>query len=948
MKKLCLMLSVVLLISCFATPYIFAEEVEEISALTLEETLLSEDVVEDNKAEEIAEDEGNIDEINEEANTEVVEETEIEAAAVTETTIVYDGSNTPTPSTDFSKYNKTTLSGLSFDMNDNGVQKATGDVAYHVYGTSSVDDNGYWKFAFNKTLSGEENFIKQGNYFYSADLYFPSTEDSNVKSEFIVSIGSGVDKTIGTSKTMCIVFRAGEYKNSDSNFGNSGFVFYGLEKDRWHNVVIDFEFDGANLEYNVYIDGVLATEHYRYSKDKDMYKVNGGTIIPTAYASKVSSWYFLSRSTLKFVTGEKHNFYFDNVIYKNTAYTPANIPTIESAVDGVVTVDEGKSAADIAALTTNASKTEVYRYNSTSKTYTFVTDAVATGDIVKLVSLGGAYNYYQVSVNAAAPVPPAVNLPVVEGSVLVKDFDFELNTYDADIKISAPVYKKGDTILDGNIAANDVINVSLSGTNEGSSKELYLVSALYDENNTMLYAGYDFKDETGDFELLASLKSPLDLTKGNYNIKTFLWDSVDASYIYTDNFDISKNGGVNFASYGWNLTDYSYISPKDKFTGRNALEIVSGTNSDKFISQEVELDKNDIYKVVFASKGDAGFMYDVMDNDFASSLAGGAKTFQGNEDWDLSSVVFESKDNNKVNLVFKQGNGTSKAFVDNVVITKSLISNGNFESGKSGFTFDKDNDINAENALDGTNAGYIKSGKVIQDISLIAGYDYKLVFYSKGAKVTAKILDESDIEVAKKEFDESISYRYNALTFKAPVGKKEFTVEFLADSDAYIDCVSLEKKPLNLIENAEFKYGITDLWSVSDKTRGNLSAVKEGDEYVAKFSNRTANWVRLEHNISDAINQAGSGKYKLSFDIKYVNEADSNSKLELYLFYTNDGKIYNSYANITDEWTTIEQEYDITDEMVFSDEKGNISLGTGTGVTADFMIKNIKLVKVNE
>ena len=84
MKKLCLMLSVVLLISCFATPYIFAEEVEEISALTLEETLLSEDVLEDNKAEEIAEVEGNIDEINEEANTEVVEETEIEAAAVTE------------------------------------------------------------------------------------------------------------------------------------------------------------------------------------------------------------------------------------------------------------------------------------------------------------------------------------------------------------------------------------------------------------------------------------------------------------------------------------------------------------------------------------------------------------------------------------------------------------------------------------------------------------------------------------------------------------------------------------------------------------------------------------------------------------------------------------------------------------------------------------------------
>ncbi|MBE7038785.1 MAG: hypothetical protein E7404_07790 [Ruminococcaceae bacterium] len=945
MKKLCLMLASILVISSMQFSFVFAQEVI-LDETNIDATINSAIAVEENDSEENnSENEINI----EVENIEEVEDEVVESSAVTPTTYSYDGTTSPSTTTNFAKYNTSTSSGLTQDDNTSGPQNTATDKVYHVYGTSSVGDNGYWKFAFNKSLAKDTNFIKNNNYSFMTDLYFPTTTDATTKSEFIVSIGSGVDKSIGSSKTMNIVFRAGEYKESDSNFGNSGFVFYGLEKDRWHNVAIDFAFDGKNLTYKVYVDGILKGEHYRYSSTNGMYKVESDTIVPTAYASAVSSWYFLSRATLKFVNGEKHNFYFDNVIYKNSAYTPALVPKIESAVDGVLSIDEGKTVSDVASLATNAEKTEVYRYNTTTKTYTQVNDLVATGDVIKLVSLGGAYSYYQISVNAASPILPSDPVVNVEGTVSITDSDFEIKTLDDDIRIDVPEYKIGTNILSGNINKNDVITMTISGTNSGSKKSISAVSALYDENNTMLFAGYDVKEAEGDFNLSVELTSPLALEKGKYSIKTFIWDNADANYIYSDNFDTSKAGGMNFTSYGWNLTDYSNITSSDKYTGRTSLKIVSGTGSNDMISNEVAIEKNNIYKLVFAAKGEGGFEFDVMDTDLTSSLSGGAKTFDGNTEWDLSSLVFETKENEKVNLVFKTGNVASEAFIDSVAITNNLTSNGGFENGKTGYIFDENNDVIDTDVLSGTNAGYIKVGKIAQEMDLIAGYDYKLVFYSKGGKVTATILDETKAEIAEEEFAESTSYRYNVIKFKAPQGKDKFTVEFSATSDSYIDCVSLEKESANIIENAEFKYGIIDLWTVSNPGSSKLTAEKIDDgEYALKLANRPFNYTRVDHFISDGVNKNGTGKYKFSADVKF-SDKDATGTFQVYLMYKDASDAnqndYQKFDNITDEWTTIEKEFEITDDKLFTDSRGHVSIATGD--TSDFMIKNVKFVKVN-
>lgn len=961
MKKVCLIISIIWLVSSFVTPCIFAEELlnessKEVLITETEKISFLENEIDENVKEEIIYEKITGDDLKDEIVAMADEETEIETAAVTETSIIYDGTTNANERTTFAKYNgsATDVSGLDFYVNKEGPQNAADDVVYYVSGTSTVDDYNIYKYCFSKDLSKESNFVGVNAYSYSIDVYFPTLTDDNARSEIVVA--AGVNKSAPTA-----AFVVGAF-DTKRTYNNSTIVIDGLENDKWYNIAFDISYNGSKngenagsrLERNIYINGKLVNKYYKWDNSNKKWKENTTVPIASTSTSSYDTWNMLARPSLKFVNGEKHNFYFDNVIYKNTAYTPANIPTIESAVDGVVTVDEGKSATDIAALTTNANKTEVYRYNSTTKTYAIVADAVATGDIVKLVSLGGAYNYYQVSVNATTPVPPTPSvpsspIPTVESSVLVKDFDFELNTYDENIKISAPSYKKGDVVLEGNISANDVVNVTLAGTNSGSEKDLYLVSALYDDKNTMLCAEYDSVKMSGDFQLSVSIKSPENLAKGNYSIKTFLWDNVDANYIYTDNFDISKNGGVNFASYGWNLTDYSFISSEDKYTGKNALKIVSGTDSDKVISQEVELEKNDVYKLAFASKGDEGFMYDVMDNDFSSLLAGGAKTFAGNAEWDLSSIVFESKDNEKVNLVFKQGVADAKAFIDNVVITKSLMLNGGFESGKTGFVFDLYNDVKDENALDGTNAGYIESGKITQNINLVSGYDYKLVFYSKGAKVTAKILDDANNKVIKKEFDASAVYRYNSVNFKAPAGKTEFSVEFLADGEAYIDCVSLEKKPLNLIENADVKYGIFDLWSVSNKGTSELEAVKDGDEYALKLSGRPYNYTRLETFVNEGVAENGNGKYKFTADIKFANEGETGA-FEVYLMYKDslgeNKNDYKKFDNITDEWTAVDWEIDITNDKILTDKRGQISVATGN--TADIMIKNVKFVKVSE
>lgn len=409
------------------------------------------------------------------------------------------GDTNANASNTFAKYSDAS-SGLTSDVNVAGPLKMSGDVVYHVYGTSAVADTNWWRYAFGQAFTSNADFSNKNTYTYSTDLYFPTTADETTKSEVVICAGvSGKTEgsTSTTSKAMNLLFRTGEYAEGDDCYNNATAIFYGFEKDKWYNITVNTSFDGANLTLNIYVNGEQPAEHYRWTSSKGSYPVSGATVKPSAFTTPLKTWYFVARNTLKYVIGEKHDFYFDNVIYKAGAtYTGDTKATIESAVDGVVTVETDVTLDGIKALATSANAVEIYRANAQAATgYDAITENFATGDIVKLVTANGSYSYYTLNVEEGEEPPVEPENPFVIGD-LTSDLD----------------------VSDGSVSA------SIELTGDKADKDVTLVVCLY--------KGITFIEMKTDSVLTGddpkTLSASISVPEGeNYTAKAFVWDSLE-------------------------------------------------------------------------------------------------------------------------------------------------------------------------------------------------------------------------------------------------------------------------------------------------------------------------------------------------------------------------------------------------------------------------------------
>lgn len=392
------------------------------------------------------------------------------------------GDTTTSTVSSFAHYNNSS-SGLTYEYGISAPQKTESDTSYHVYGTSKIDDFNGYKYAFSKSVN-EQDFTDKTSYSFSTDVYFPTilNETELHRSEIVISSGAN-------NITPNVVFMAGAFDNTRV-FDGKTFVVENVGYDKWHNVVINMTFDGTTLNQNIYIDGNLVTEYYSVNSSGTWVKSTVMPISNTASVPLSSGYHMLARLTLNYVTGEIHDFYFDNVKYQASSFIPDQKAVIETALDGIVKVYEGTTADEILSLS-NAVACEIYRPDSNS--YTFVEDDFETGDIVKLVTQNGTYSYYTLA-------------------VMKKGFVIDSIVYPPD-----------------SISANDEITteVSLSGT--VTNKDVTIILCLY-KGITLIDMQTLIVPEDTDVSK-GYVAKPNSITvpneDGNYIAKVFVWNTFD-------------------------------------------------------------------------------------------------------------------------------------------------------------------------------------------------------------------------------------------------------------------------------------------------------------------------------------------------------------------------------------------------------------------------------------
>lgn len=517
------------------------------------------------------------------------------------------------------------------------------------------------------------------------------------------------------------------------------------------------------------------------------------------------------------------------------------------------------------------------------------------------------------------------------GAVNLPDQGFEVRVCGDGVSVGAPVYTTD----------NGKVNMSIEG-NSQDEKSITAVFAAYTKDNMLKSLTYDEKSVSGPFSLTASL----DAADGEDVVyKTFLTDNISAGFIYTDNFDTSLAGGMKFSQYGWNFSDGTAISSEDKHEGFSSLALFGGSAETSVVS-----DPNEIYKLSFYKKG-APVSYTVNGNEEQ-----GAE----NSEWDIAGTAFETGEDGKIDISFN-ANG-EKVFLDDITVNKNLVANPGFENGLDGYA-QKDGETVSENVLDGFNALSI-NGTVSQNLSVIGGKEYILVYYSKGGENTLCVKDGAGNILAEKTFAASEDYRYNYLEFYAP--DKDISFEISSDSGCIADELKLEKTDNNTVKNSALEYGITTLWEIHFGGKdAHLTAVEGVDgKNGVMVTGRTKDYVGIKQYIGDEINKYGTGSYKLSGYAKFPNGNGDNS-LAFSIYFRgvdSDSKTQKSYGptfkGLGNDWTYFERTLDIT--SFGKDEGGNditdaciVSPNSGfirayiPNPTDDFALCGLKLVKIS-
>lgn len=277
------------------------------------------------------------------------------------------------------------------------------------------------------------------------------------------------------------------------NIGTTTYMYFGFEKGKWNNITITCNKVDSNMVYTAYLNGIKITEFYDRNAKK--YETVSKTYDVTTNAKTASL------VTTSMVNGEFHKFYFDDlkqITSNNEAYTPDAPATIATAENGVVKVKTDVTLNGIKALATGANAVEVYRANSQTTTgYDAITENFATGDIVKLVTSNGSYNYYTLNVTATEEPEPEPENPFIIGD-LTSDLDV------SDGSVSATLELSGDT----------------------ADKDVTLVVCLY-KGITLVEMLTDTISNGDEVKNLSkSITVPTEA--GNYTAKAFVWDSLNS------------------------------------------------------------------------------------------------------------------------------------------------------------------------------------------------------------------------------------------------------------------------------------------------------------------------------------------------------------------------------------------------------------------------------------
>ncbi len=391
----------------------------------------------------------------------------------------------------FDRYS-TKKTGLTQTAASAAPQKVSGDVAHHVSGTSTVDDERIWacRYAASTITSAagsDANAQNRKHYIISFDLY--RTIDKPICLRYGFIKGNATEMHFGNIET--------DLKNK------SKFRVNDTVTNKWQNIVVDAEIKlgtGASADgwiTKVYVDGIQQKITNTAGTEGDT--VSGIITTTDTNTETISVFNSTGLSTL-FTKGAAYGFYFDNfkAVASDNAYVPGAAAKIDGAdATGAVTYASGTKASAVKAA--NAASVEIYRANAGSATgYDIISgDAViANNDIIKLTTANGVYSYYTVKVGGGVP--------------------FAIGNLTA--PTSSP--EKGSEI-----------SASLALSGDTADKEVTLILALYRgitlcEIKTATIA--NGAAVSGDLTVSTTVPS----FDGNYTAKAFVWENANSMIQY--------------------------------------------------------------------------------------------------------------------------------------------------------------------------------------------------------------------------------------------------------------------------------------------------------------------------------------------------------------------------------------------------------------------------------
>ncbi len=359
------------------------------------------------------------------------------------------------------KWSNSASSGIASEHDQAGPHKAATDKVYKMSGTSLVDDSNFYNYfvgrKFSATAMADSDFNGLSTYTWEVDVFIPSK--ASTEKAFVFRVGN-------SSTGLNCAFIAGDKPSDVTTYNTKNVkVFYGLDVDKWHNIVITLNIDKSastnNLTYSVYLDGAEFANYWQTSTSSTTLTAKTGSASIKASSTAVnSSTTYTPNMMLTFdmAINDVFEMYYDNYCIYPTVNTPTAAATLSDEGDVVdetnkiVTLGNTNTVADITTLATlTAGATiEVYRADSNEATgYKALTtaDVVADGDIVKLTSAGGQYSYYDVNIE----VPTT---PYAKGNLNVSGFN-------------------------ANPAANTEVSLSLPITGTVAGEDITLVLCLY-------------------------------------------------------------------------------------------------------------------------------------------------------------------------------------------------------------------------------------------------------------------------------------------------------------------------------------------------------------------------------------------------------------------------------------------------------------------------------------